>query len=89
MTDDQLAQRRKARAAREAAEPYPVINDAWGDVGHALYDVPEIELPALAARLHDLATADPGRAGDVLHAFAAMVETEQQWRQSEWRNAAP
>ncbi len=63
--------------------------DAWGDVGNALYDVPDTELAALAATLHDLATASPGRAADVLHAFAGMVETERQWREDAMRPPPP
>jgi|RhiMetdeSRZDD1v2_1073273.scaffolds.fasta_scaffold4464369_1 hypothetical protein len=52
--------------------------DAWGgDVSNALYDVPDTELAALAATLHDLAMASPGRVADVLHGFAPMVETER------------
>ena len=52
----------------------------WGNVGAALYDVPDTELPALASKLRDLAAAEPGRAAQVLAAFAAMVDTERDWR---------
>lgn len=57
--------------------------EAWGDVGRALCDVPDTELAALAATLHSLGETEPGRAGNVLHAFAGMVETEWQWRSRE------
>jgi hypothetical protein len=59
------------------------IANAWGDVGRALFDVPDTELEGLAGDLRGLATARPGRAADVLHALAAMVETEQRWRRDE------
>jgi hypothetical protein len=62
-----------------------IITNAWGDVGTALYDVPDTELTALAAQLRDLAAAEPGRAANVFTAFAAMVETERQWREDQMR----
>jgi hypothetical protein len=63
--------------------------DAWGEVGNALYEVPDTELAALAATLHDLAMASPGRAADVLHGFADMVETERQWREAAMKPPLP
>jgi len=39
------------------------LPNAWGEVGSALWDVPDTELAALAARLRDLAAAEPGRNG--------------------------
>jgi hypothetical protein len=57
--------------------------DAWGEVGNALYEVPGVELTVLAARLRGLAAADPGRAANVLDAFAQIVETERDWRSRE------
>jgi hypothetical protein len=65
-----------------------LINDAWGDVGHALFELPDTEVTALAARLRDLAASEPGRTGNVLTAFAAMVETEREWRHRDHRRAA-
>jgi hypothetical protein len=60
--------------------------EAWGEVGRALYDVPDVELTALAAQLRELAAFDPGRAANVLLAFAAMVETERSWRERDMAN---
>jgi hypothetical protein len=58
-----------------------VIYNAWGDLGRALYDVPDIELAALGDRLRAAAAAEPGRLAAVLLAVAGMVETEREMRQ--------
>lgn len=55
-------------------------NSAWGDVGNALYDVPDTELVAAGGQLRELARANPGRTGVLLAAFAAMIDTELEWR---------
>jgi hypothetical protein len=59
------------------------ITNAWGDVGRALFDVPDTELASLAAGLRELAMARPGRTADVVAAFAALVETERRWREEQ------
>jgi hypothetical protein len=61
------------------------LNNAWGDVGATLYDVPDAELPAIEDALHGLAHADPGRAGQVFTALAGMVRTEREMREDEMR----
>jgi hypothetical protein len=38
------------------------LNNAWGDVGTALYDMPDAELHAIEDTLHGLAHGQPGRA---------------------------
>jgi hypothetical protein len=61
-----------------------VINTAWGEVGSALWEVPDTELAALETRLLALADEEPGRIGDAFRAFASMVTTERGTRGRNW-----
>jgi len=63
-----------------------ILNNAWGDVGAALYDVPDAELPAIEDTLHGLAHNEPGRSAQVFTALAGMVRTEREMREDEVRS---
>jgi hypothetical protein len=65
-----------------------ILNTAWGDVGAALFDVPDTELPAIEDALHSLAHDQPGRSAQVFTALAGMVRTEREMREDELRRPA-
>ena len=67
----------------------PFLNNAWGDVGRALFDVPDTELPELEQKLHGLAASEPGRAAEVFTAFAGMVRQERTMRDAEMLSRHP
>jgi hypothetical protein len=65
------------------------LSKAWGDVGSALYDVPDTELRELEATLRSLAISEPGRTAQVFTAFADMVRAERSMRETEMLSRHP
>ena len=65
------------------------LSNAWGDVGRALYEVPDTELRELEDRLRSLAHTEPGRTAQVFTAFAGMVRQERTMRENEMLSRHP